>query len=68
MVTPGADPGLVLFSAASPSQLPDLVCKRQNEGVQYLLLMLVGIYLRFAGIVLGCNELACPINFGGSKN
>lgn len=32
MVTPGADPGLVLFSAASSSQLPDLACKRQNEG------------------------------------
>lgn len=45
-----------------------LHARDKMRGVQYLLLMLVGIYPRFAVIVLGSSELACPINSGGSKN
>lgn len=41
-------------------------------GKQYLFPALVGIYAPFTGIVLGCNELACLIDFdppdGVSKN
>lgn len=63
MVAPDADLGHVLFSAASLSQLPDIACKRQNRGMQYLFSVLAGIYAHFTGIVLGCSELPYLIDF-----
>lgn len=68
VLTPGMSCSLLLLH---PSCLI-LHARDKTGGMQCLFSVSVGIYIHFTGIVLGCSELACLIDFdppdGGSKN